>query len=341
MPWPLIGLDHVKKVFSDMLEASKLPHAILLTGLTGCGKYSLSIALAQALNCYAPDHDFSPCLKCESCRKTQSLNHPDVTVLEPKGRLSLIPIDDVRDLRSSLKFKPFEGRYKVAIIRGADNFREESGGALLKTLEEPTPNTILILNAISEAAVMATLVSRCVRIKVPPLPRTSIVKALTERGLESRHGALMAGLSGGTMGEALNLDAQKALTVWDELDALFGLYGSQEGLDAAFDWTSKLASEIAKLKKKEETFVQSQSLLELILKTIRLWWRDTTILAATGENWRLLGPSPSPAQTAVAKTLTAAKFTQAERYIERLADGLGRAMRLEIIFENYWLDVLE
>jgi hypothetical protein len=151
----------------------------------------------------------------------------------------------------------------------------------------------------------------------------------------------LAGLSDGTLGGALKLDPQKTLSVWDELDKLLGHFGAPSALNAAIEWTTVLGSEISKLRKKDDTFPQVQATFEIIIKSLRLWWRDTAVLAVTGDRSRLLGPPPSAAQLAWAEKLTADKLAKLEDSLSRLVDGLGRAMRLEIIFENYWLDVLE
>jgi DNA polymerase-3 subunit delta' len=341
MPWNLLGLEGVKAALSDMLLAGRVPHALLLTGPAGAGKFSLSMALGQALNCLSPAPDMSPCLECASCRKTAGLTHPDFMVVEPKGARGTILIDDIRALRSALNYRPFEGRLKVAVVRGADTFKEDSGGALLKTLEEPTPNTVIILNALSEAAVMATLVSRCVRLRVPPLPRAVVLEALTRAGQSPDRAALLAGLSGGALGAALSLDGDMAEKAWRDLDGVLGLKGRPEALAGALDWTADLSAVLEKLKKKEDSRPEARRLQNLTLDCLRLWLRDVAALAATGEPARLLGPPASSAQWAWAKSVTAEAALAFHRSLERLADGLARSLRLEIIFENFWLDVLE
>jgi DNA polymerase-3 subunit delta' len=341
MPWGLIGLDLIKKSFSDMLGAGRIPHAILLSGPLGSGKFSLSMALAQALNCEQPDPDFSPCLKCLSCRKSVVGEHPDLIVLEPKGKLNTLPIDDIRELKSTLTFRPYEGRYKVAIIRGAHYFREDSGGALLKTLEEPTPNTVIILNAISEAAVMTTLVSRCIRFKVPPLNRELILDALTKRGLEGELASLLAGLCGGTLGEALSLEPEVVHPIWFGIDRLLGEYGEIQANKAAIDWTKEIASEVEKLGKKDTDGKAKASFLALIISCLRLWWRDAAVLASTADVSLMQGPAPSDSQLKLAKTITAFDIQKQEKALAILSDNLNRPIRFELVFENYWLDVLK
>jgi DNA polymerase III delta' subunit len=341
MPWALLGLDQVKASLTDMLRQERVPHAILLTGPAGSGKMSMSLALAQALNCQSPDPDFSPCLDCESCRKIRALTHPDLLVLEPQGRMGVIPIDEIRALRGVLGLTPYEGKSQVAILRSVERFKEESGGALLKTLEEPSSSVFIILNALSEAAVMPTLVSRCSRLALAPPPRRLLISALAERGRSGAQAALLAGLSGGAMGAALEMDAAAAEAAYFGLDAVLGLSGRPGALSAAIRWTKELSEEIAKLKKMEQAWPRTRALLDLMVSSLRLWHRDVAALAATGDPAALLGPPATSAQWAWSKTLSAKKSRLFELSVERLAAGLARELRLEIVFENFWLAVLE
>ncbi|MDR2456590.1 MAG: DNA polymerase III subunit [Deltaproteobacteria bacterium] len=341
MPWALIGLHQAKGILTDMLRKDRVPHALLLTGPSGAGKFTLSMALAQALNCLSPDADLSPCLKCSSCLKIAALSHPDFLILEPKGRKGIIPIEEVRSLRAALNYKPFEGKRQVAVVRMAERFTEESGGALLKTLEEPSPSTVIILNAMSEASVMPTLVSRCSRMKVPPPPREALVAALSEKGCGSDLAALLAGLSGGALGAALGLDAAAAQKTFSDLDSILGLSGRPGALAAALEWTGDFCETMAKFKKREESYPKARELQDLVLSCLRLWHRDAASLAATGDPSIVLGPPASSAMWAWSKTITAESSRRFERSLARLAEGLARGLRLEIIFENFWLAVLK
>jgi DNA polymerase-3 subunit delta' len=340
MPWGLVGVDGAKKALSEMLRSGRLAHALLFCGPQGGGKRSLALALAQALNCAGPAPDLSPCGECPSCAKIAGGQHPDVSTVAPTGKRNTIAIDDVRALRDYLAFRPYEARVRVAIIRQADRLGAEAGGALLKTLEEPSPDTVLVLTAESESGVMETLVSRCVRVKLAPLSRPQVLETLGGKGIAPRAAFLLAGLSGGTIGAALGLDQDEALGVWDAIDRVMGLPSSAQSLRAAFDWIGSLAENIEELRKRDDSPMDKIVFLDLVLGCLRLWWRDVSVLAATGDQGRLLGPPPSPAQRRQAQGLTARRVASLEAAVARLADGLGRSLRADLLFENYWLDVL-
>ncbi|MDR2945376.1 MAG: DNA polymerase III subunit gamma/tau, partial [Candidatus Adiutrix sp.] len=141
MGWGLMGLESVTAALETMMASGRLPHALLLTGPRGGGKNSLARALAAALNCASPEAGGGPCGHCPSCQKIAKDVHPDLRTLAPTGRSRQIKMEDVQTLRADMAFRPYEGRVKVFVIREADRLGNEAGNALLKTLEEPPPDS--------------------------------------------------------------------------------------------------------------------------------------------------------------------------------------------------------
>jgi hypothetical protein len=178
-------------------------------------------------------------------------------------------------------------------------------------------------------------------LKIPPLPKAEVAAALDGRGLPPERAALLAGLSGGALGAALGLDPDLCDEAWRGLDVVLGLKGRPGALAAAIDWTGEFTASLDKLKKRDDAAAQTRLVQELTLDCLRLWHRDVAVLAATGDPSKLLGPPASSAQWAWAKTLTAETSGRFERGLGRLADGLARSLRLDIVFENFWLDVLK
>jgi DNA polymerase III delta' subunit len=341
MTWGLIGLEKAKASLSDMLKSQRLPHGLLFYGTFGTGKFSLAQALAQAVNCQQPEEDMSPCKRCVSCLKIAEGTHPDVTILTPQSKKNTIRIDDIRDLKETLSFRPYEGKYKVAIIRQAERLLQEAGGALLKTLEEPTPETLLILTADSESSVMETLVSRCIRIKVSPLSRSQVRETLLKKGFELKSALLLSGLSGGALGAALYHNPVQALSIWDNIDSIFGISNRAAYLQAAVEWSAQLVETVEKIDKKEDDPKVKANYLALVLNCLRLWWRDVSVLAATLDREALLGPPPSVNQRRWSQKITARMIGRHEESMAKLTDGLGRSIKTVNLFENYWLEVSE
>lgn len=325
MAWGLIGLDRSAEALNAMISSARLPHALLFTGPRGGGKNSLARALAAALNCSAPAPDGGPCGQCPSCQKMAKDIHPDLISLGPSGKARQIKMEDIQNLRAQMAFRPFEGRIKVFIIREADRLSQDSGNALLKTLEEPPPDSLLILTSASEAELMPTILSRCLRLRLPPLPRALILDALADkRDLSGPRASLLAALAAGALGPALNLDPDATWEQWTELHRIMGAPSAPARLEAAWSWVKKTVAQ-------EEGWSGQLNLL-------RLWWRETARLRAVGAE-HLEGPPPDPAQLQWAARLGPKALERINSAQSKLEDSLSRFVKAELAFENYWLSV--
>jgi DNA polymerase-3 subunit delta' len=223
-----------------MILRGRLPHALLITGPRGGGRRTMAMDLAKAANCLRPDPDGAPCQECLSCRKADSGNHPDIFTVVSGKRSRVIDIDSIRALRDRLAFRPFEGRAKVAVVPGAEDMSREGSGALLKTLEEPSEASLIILTSISASMVLETLVSRSVVIKLPPLPRRRLIEAIgAGRGISGPAAELLAGLSAGALGQACGMDPDKASSMWGALGEVFGGGSRGERISSAMDFTER------------------------------------------------------------------------------------------------------
>lgn len=143
------------------VKSNLIAHAYLFLG-PGEKTLANAFAFAQALNCASPV-DGQGCQTCLSCRKIAHGNHPDVAIAEPLD--GSFKIEQTRELQKKINFKHFEGKYKVLILTGADLMSIAAGNSMLKTLEEPPVNTILILTAENGDNILPTILSRCQMIK--------------------------------------------------------------------------------------------------------------------------------------------------------------------------------
>jgi DNA polymerase-3 subunit delta' len=188
------------------VTAGEAPHALLFVGPEGCGKTTLALDLVAGLCCLAEDPASRPCRTCAACRKLEHGNHPDVHRLAPGGAGGQIKIGDVRALLADLALLPAEARVRTAIIEQAHRLNPDAQNALLKLLEEAPPGVVIVLTATAESLLLETVVSRCQRIRLGPVPARDVAELLVERGVaDAPQAAALARAAGGRPGVALAL----------------------------------------------------------------------------------------------------------------------------------------
>lgn len=209
------GHQKQKNYIRKIIASASRPHALLFAGLNGTGKSAVAVESIAAFFCSEAN---SPCGVCSSCRQVFSFSHPDFLILEPDEKGS-IPIGDkdkkeegsVRALLSSLNEKPFGGK-RAVLIKEIDCAKTAGMNALLKTIEEPSENTMIIMTTSSESRILRTILSRSSVIRFQPLHFESVKKLLGD--MPEAQKEFIAAASGGSMEIALKFSSEKAL---DEL----------------------------------------------------------------------------------------------------------------------------
>ena len=218
----ILGQREPKRRLRRLLETDRLPHALLFSGPEGVGKRRTAEALAATLLCSSPAAGH-PCGTCESCRAFSRGIHPDFFFVVPeavgKGARS-IRIEAMRALGSALARPPELAPRQVALIDDAQRMNEAAANSFLKTLEEPTGDVVFLLVTGMRAALLDTIVSRCLEIPFGPLALPELSEVLHRHGGEAEEAAALAALADGSAGRALALHAEGALRRREEAVSL-------------------------------------------------------------------------------------------------------------------------
>jgi len=198
----IIGHERVVEVFRRALRSGKTSHSYLFEGPAGCGRRTTARALVQAIFCLEQGDD--ACGACAQCRKVAAGSHADIHYIEPDGQF--IKIEQVRELQHDLALRPYEAPRKACIIESAERFNPAAGNSLLKTLEEPPGNAIIILLTENAGMLLPTIRSRCQLIRFSPLSPENILLLLERRGMAPEAAQLLAPMADGSIQRAMELD---------------------------------------------------------------------------------------------------------------------------------------
>ena len=233
----ILGHDHQKEILRRALAKGRIAHAYLFSGPEGIGKRLMAMALARAIVCL----EQRGCGNCRACRKIDHLNHPDLHILEPAG--NSIKIEQIRILQRDLNFKPLEAPRKICMIEQADAMTVGAANALLKTLEEPRGDTLLILLSAQPNRLLETIRSRCQSLPFTRHPNSRIQAELEKQlDIESAESHVLAALSEGSFKKAFGKDRDLYLKQRRELlKTLTGL--SPGSILPILDFAEQLAAD--------------------------------------------------------------------------------------------------
>ncbi len=249
------GQESVKKELISLYEKDRIPHAMLFSGPQGNGKLAMALAFASFLQCKG-DKSTDKCGKCISCKKTEKYIHPDINFIFPtfgkvksnkyitcslktnewrtmllkkpyfnieewnniagfEGKQSTIYSDSVTELQDFFRFKRFEGNKKISIIWKAELLGNE-GNKILKLIEEPPPDSLLILVADDTNKILPTILSRCQIIRIPPFSNVDLMNWVTKNSeLTGENLQELSKIAEGNIIEFVNLINQENVDYFD------------------------------------------------------------------------------------------------------------------------------
>jgi DNA polymerase III subunit delta' len=277
--------SHAVDALTAALAKKQVHHAWLFHGPEGVGKEFAALGFTQALVCR--DAPWVGCGKCAACTRVARRNHPDVTWVMPEaeqvergvsGRSDFtntpsrdIRIEQVRQLQERLSFRALEAPHKVVLFVTAHAMNQPAQNALLKTLEEPPRDTVLILISSAPDKLLPTIRSRCAKAAFGPLPLEFIatrVKAASKKGMDDGLAAQIAAMAAGSLSRGLALDPKSFEQRRQTIEAFEQLRPND-----ASGWIV-LAEQMA----------EDRPTAEAAIDVLQIWFRDVALAQVGAEN---------------------------------------------------------
>ena len=332
----VIGHGRLVELLARAVARDTLPPALLLAGPAGVGKRRVAMAVASAINCLNPvtggPLERDGCGKCAACTRIERGTHPDVVVLEP-GDTGTIKIEAVRDVIDRAGFRPFEGRRRVVVIDEADALVPQAQNALLKILEEPPSASSFMLVSSLPDTLLATVRSRCPRLRFGPLPVADVAAALVrDHGFEPPEARAAADAADGSIGGALAAQGADLVGARETATAL--LRQMARGGDTArrLDWAKALSPQ------KSSTPAAERDQLAACLRALSSLLRDLGVLVSRVDAAALANGDMAGELETMSRSYNADRSLRAYAAVDRALAALERNASPKIVAD--WL-VLE
>jgi DNA polymerase-3 subunit delta' len=327
------GHEKAVSTLTRSLAEGRVSHAYLITGPKQVGKMTLAMDVARMVNCTGVD---APCGACGQCRRITGGLHPDVHVVtveraaggDGRNRV-LIGIGQIQDLQREASLTPFEGRYHVFIVDGAERMSEDASNCLLKTLEEPPEQVIIVLVTSEPSAMLTTINSRCQRLDLKPVPVEQVQQHIQRRfGLDGERALELARLSGGCPGWAIEMAEQPdALTArGEQLDIIEAMV--RGGIEERFAYAAEVAA----------VFARDRDTVRAALRLWVEWWRDVMVLSE-GLPQYVTNASRMPQLEQTAHSLSTAQIAAAIESVRKAGALLERNVNPRLVLESMLLSL--
>ncbi|MBM6947207.1 DNA polymerase III subunit delta' [Mordavella massiliensis] len=264
----VVGHKDIINYIRSAVTENRVSHAYILNGERGAGKKMLASLFAMTLLCEKQGPE--PCNECHSCRQANSGNHPDI-IRVTHEKPNSISVDDIRrQVNDDIQIKPYQGPWKIYIIAEADLMTVQAQNALLKTIEEPPAYAVIFLLTENAEALLPTITSRCVMLKLRNIKDTLIRKYLMEQlHVPDYRADMCTAFAQGNMGRAIMLaNSEHFNEIREEAVQLLKYINEMD------------ISEIAKAVKRITAYkLEITDYLDIIM----IWYRDVLLYKATKE----------------------------------------------------------
>jgi DNA polymerase-3 subunit delta' len=331
MSWDLIGHTWAADLLREHIRRKQIRHAYLFTGSDGLGKRTLALYFAQALCCTDPPAVGERCSNCRACRLIERGQYPDLHLVQSEAAGNQLKVEQVRGLSRQLALAPYEGKLRVALLLRFHEANESAANALLKTLEEPAPQVVLILTARSKEALLPTIVSRCEVIPLRQVPEQAIEAALVERDAVPEKARLIASLADGRPGWAIShLEDQAMLERRAQLlDDMMELVANNRA--GRFHY-------IEAMLEKKDAEAQRQTAVEALDQWSSLW-RDALLRSYEGQRAPLRNIDRPEDIDRLARHLDSSLIARVLKEAERTRAAVERNVNVRLALEAWLLDV--
>lgn len=331
----LVNQDHAVLLLRSAIRAKHVAHAYLFVGPPGVGRLDAAKAFAQLLNCERPVEE-DACGECRACRLIFKSQHPDVRVLdiergllfdpEDRSKTGIITIDQIRALRKEVVYPPLEGSTKVYVLVNADRMTPEAGNSLLKVLEEPPPQVVVILIAESTVPMLPTVVSRCQLVRFSLIPLPLIEKALVDRhGVAPGQARFLASLSGGQLGRAIT---------WATSEDALALREKVLDLLVRFERPDLLGRMDA-----AEELAKDKDTLPEVMDIALFWYRDLLVWRETPDEALLVNLDRKDTIASLAAAIDPAQLNDRILAVQDAKDALRRNVHPRLALEAFFLRI--
>ena len=258
------GHDNIVRLFKKELGSGKTASSYLFFGPESAGKTQFAKTLAKALNCLNLKDD--SCDKCLFCNKIDNNHHPDVSWVETEEGKDAISIEQIRELQRQINLKPYEGRTKVFIIKESHRMTMDGANCLLKTLEEPPENSVIILITSRVDEVLATVRSRCKKVKFDALELKLRIELLKKQGFNNDETLFLSRLANSGISISADSEGKKEFGIFEYRNRIVDEFNSQKTL----------------LDEGSFIFGESKERMKFAISILESWFRDIMILKAGG-----------------------------------------------------------
>jgi len=317
----VIGHDKEVAYFKHLVKEEKLPHAIMLEGRQGVGKMTLGHQLVKSIFCDTKSGD--ACGICRHCVKFEHDNHPDFLLIEPDG--TQIKNAQIEAFQEFIHIKPYDGLYKVVIIREADKMNASSQNRILKTLEEPPAHIIVIMLTTNSESLLPTVLSRCQIIKLNGLHHALVLDYM-KKNLDSSD-EVIAKLADGSIGRAVEyITSDQFEQIRSHTESILLAINSKE--------KSKILGELSYFSSEKENI---QSILDYMI----LWYRDIMLFKQAKAKHLLIHSESVDFIKKLARNLSLKKIIQNIEVIEATKKKLKQHGHFDLTIEVMLIRLLE